>query len=148
MPTLPDEVPVVNQCSSGPEHAANDRMGTSRGPDPLDVALASRGIRVCVTMHGELPHRTTTKRPDSLVARFRIARTKRESARPRRGRSQLVLSGRPTLDWPDARNCAESGSHHERMARPGREPGPPRFSVVGMGFGWVRVGSVKGCKSR
>jgi len=34
-----------------------------------------------------------TERPDWLVARFRIARTERELARPRRGRSQLVRGG-------------------------------------------------------
>src|SRR5688572_14130226 len=41
---------------------------------------------------------------------------------------RFVQTGRLALGWPDARNHAEGGGHYKRMARPGLEPGTPRFS--------------------
>ena len=67
-----------------------------KNPILLDVPLLLLGSakQPSRCAPNETVARTTTKRPESLFARFRFARTKRESARPRRGHSsRLVPSG-------------------------------------------------------
>jgi hypothetical protein len=91
--------------SSGTSSQFDDALSVNRSLPAETTSTATHGgrPRADAGLPSGSSQRTNTERPDGLVARSRIARTERESARPRHGHSQLVPSGREVRTDGDAR---------------------------------------------